>query len=260
MTFGFRKTQVECRGKVSLCISVFMSTSESVVIARSSQLAADTRGCSGLRSYIAGSRARCSFKRHSQSPIHKHHLKQDRQLCKLQNWKCAGRRLAEIGGRLPTATQLHQSFIKILTKHLASSKKVNFVFQQKSSTIPMMNRSPQLGNWQHYWLSGSLVNRNPADVDPRKTQEGRAKLMRTNADRIAGFATVVIKVIDQKRPYIDLRPTSCVMECPSKGLQSCGVLTSSAAPAATPTAVYAAPCNKRDNANFVAACYRPWPT
>ena len=41
----------------------------------------------------------------------------------LQNWKCAGRRL-------------------ILTKHLASNKKVNFVFQQKSSTIPMMNPSP----------------------------------------------------------------------------------------------------------------------
>ena len=60
----------------------------------------------------------------------------------LQNWKCAGRRLVEIGGRLPTATQLHQSFIKILTKHLASNKKVNFVLQQKSSTIPMMNPSP----------------------------------------------------------------------------------------------------------------------
>ena len=60
----------------------------------------------------------------------------------LQNWKCAGRRLVEIGGRLPTATQLHQSFIKILTKHLAANKKVNFVFQQKSSTIPMMNPSP----------------------------------------------------------------------------------------------------------------------
>ena len=59
----------------------------------------------------------------------------------LQNWKCAGRRLVEIGGRLPTATQLHQSFIKILSKHLAANKKVNFVFQQQSSTIPMMNPS-----------------------------------------------------------------------------------------------------------------------
>ena len=60
----------------------------------------------------------------------------------LQNWKCAGRRLVEIGGRLPTATQLHQSFIKILTRHLAASKKVSFAFQQKSSTMPMMNPSP----------------------------------------------------------------------------------------------------------------------
>ena len=60
----------------------------------------------------------------------------------LQNWKCAGRRLVEIGGGLPTATQLHQSFIKMLSKHLAANKKVNFVFQQQSSTIPMMNPSP----------------------------------------------------------------------------------------------------------------------
>ena len=60
----------------------------------------------------------------------------------LQNWKCAGRRLVEIGGRLPTATQLHQSFIKILSKHLASNKRLNFMFQQQSSTIPMMNPSP----------------------------------------------------------------------------------------------------------------------
>ena len=41
----------------------------------------------------------------------------------LQNCKCAGRRLVEIGGRLPTATQLHQSFVKILSKHLAANKK-----------------------------------------------------------------------------------------------------------------------------------------
>ena len=55
----------------------------------------------------------------------------------LQNWQCAGRRLVEIAGRLPRATQLHQFFIKILAKHLASNKMVNFVFQQKSSIIPM---------------------------------------------------------------------------------------------------------------------------
>ena len=60
----------------------------------------------------------------------------------LQNWKCAGRRLVEIGGRLPTATQLHQAFVKILSKHLAGNKKVNFVFQQQSSNLPLMNPSP----------------------------------------------------------------------------------------------------------------------
>ena len=48
----------------------------------------------------------------------------------------------EIGGRLPTATQLQQSFIKILSKQLAANKKVNFTFQQQSSTIPVMNPSP----------------------------------------------------------------------------------------------------------------------
>ena len=41
----------------------------------------------------------------------------------LQNWQRAGTRLVEIGGRLPTATQLHQSFTKILSKHLAANKK-----------------------------------------------------------------------------------------------------------------------------------------
>ena len=60
----------------------------------------------------------------------------------LQNWKCAGRRLVQIGGRLPTANQLHQSFVKILSKHLAANKKVSFAFQQKSSTTPIMNPSP----------------------------------------------------------------------------------------------------------------------
>ena len=47
----------------------------------------------------------------------------------LQNWKRAGRRLVQVGGRLPTANQLHQSFVKILSKHLAANKKVSFAFQ-----------------------------------------------------------------------------------------------------------------------------------
>ena len=33
-------------------------------------------------------------------------------------------------------------FVKILSKHLAANKKVSFAFQQKSSTMPMMNPSP----------------------------------------------------------------------------------------------------------------------
>ena len=60
----------------------------------------------------------------------------------LKNWKCAGRRLVQIGGRLPTANQLRQSFVKILSKHLTANKKVSFAFQQKSSTMPIMNPSP----------------------------------------------------------------------------------------------------------------------
>ena len=60
----------------------------------------------------------------------------------LQNWKCSGRRLVQIGGRLPTANQLHQSFVKILSKHLAVNKKVSFAFQQMSSAMPIMNPSP----------------------------------------------------------------------------------------------------------------------
>ena len=43
---------------------------------------------------------------------------------------------------MPTATQLHHSFVKILSKHLAANKKVSFAFHQKSSTLPMMNPSP----------------------------------------------------------------------------------------------------------------------
>ena len=41
----------------------------------------------------------------------------------LQNWKCAGRKLVQIGGRLPTANHLHQSFVKFLSKHLVANNK-----------------------------------------------------------------------------------------------------------------------------------------
>ena len=35
--------------------------------------------------------------------------------------------------------KLHQSFIQILSKHLAANQKVSFASQQKSSTTPLMN-------------------------------------------------------------------------------------------------------------------------
>ena len=60
----------------------------------------------------------------------------------LQNWMCAGRRLVRKGGLLPTTNQLHLSFIKILSKHLAANQKISFAFQQKSSTMPLMNPPP----------------------------------------------------------------------------------------------------------------------
>ena len=50
--------------------------------------------------------------------------------------------MVQIGGRLPTANQLHQSFVKILRKHLATNKKVSFAFQQTFSSMPLMNPSP----------------------------------------------------------------------------------------------------------------------
>ena len=37
---------------------------------------------------------------------------------------------------------MHQSFTKILSKHLAANKRLNFMFQQQSRNIPMMNPSP----------------------------------------------------------------------------------------------------------------------
>ena len=56
--------------------------------------------------------------------------------------KWPGRRLVQIGGRLPTASQLHQSFVKILSEHLAANKKVSFASQQRSSAVPIMIPSP----------------------------------------------------------------------------------------------------------------------
>ena len=59
----------------------------------------------------------------------------------LQNWKCAGRRLVEIGGRLPTATQLHQSFIKILTKHWLRIRRVSAKVEHHTRDESKSNRN-----------------------------------------------------------------------------------------------------------------------
>ena len=104
----------------------------------------------------------------------------------LQNWKCAGRRLVEIGGRLPTATQLHQAFIKILSKHLAANKKVNFVFQQQSSNIPMMNPSPteivelfsfvEVTSIQYATVAGHLPGVAASSVKPKPKRANKVEV------------------------------------------------------------------------------------
>ena len=104
----------------------------------------------------------------------------------LQNWKCAGRRLVEIGGRLPTATQLHQAFIRILSKHLAANKKVNFVFQQQSSHIPMMNPSPteivelfsfvEVTLIQYATIAGHFPSANASSVKAKPKKVNKAEI------------------------------------------------------------------------------------
>ena len=104
----------------------------------------------------------------------------------LQNWKCAKRRLVEIGGRLPTATQLHQAFIRILSKHLAANKKVNFVFQQQSSHIPMMNPSPteivelfsfdEVTLIQYATIAGDFPSANASSVKAKPKRVNKAEI------------------------------------------------------------------------------------
>ena len=94
--------------------------------------------------------------------------------------------MVEIGGRLPTATQLHQAFIKILSKHLAANKKVHFVFQQQSSTIPMMNPSPteivelfsfvEAALIQYATIAGHFPNANASSVKARPKRSTKVDL------------------------------------------------------------------------------------
>ena len=103
----------------------------------------------------------------------------------LQKWKCAGRRLVEIGGRLPTATQL-QSFVKILSKHLAATKKVSFVFEQKSSTMPKMNPNPseivelfsfvEVTQIQYATVAGHFPGVTASSIKPKPKKTNKAEV------------------------------------------------------------------------------------
>ena len=141
----------------------------------------------------------------------------------LQNWKCAGRRLVEIGGRLLTATQLHQAFIKILSKHLAGNKKVNFVFQQQSSTIPMMNPSPteivELFSFveatliQYATVAGHFPSATAASV---KAKPKKVNKIEVPAEEIKGEAQANATVPTTPRPKPKAQPKNGTQPTPPK--------------------------------------------
>ena len=141
----------------------------------------------------------------------------------LQNWKCAGRRLVEIGGRLPTATQLHQAFIKILSKHLAGNKKVNFVFQQQSSTIPMMNPSPteivELFSFveatliQYATIAGHFPSANASSV---KAKPKKANKVEIPAEELKGETQANATVPTTPRPKPKAQPKNSAQPTPPK--------------------------------------------
>ena len=139
----------------------------------------------------------------------------------LQNWKCARRRLVEIGGRLPTATQLHQAFIKILSKHLAANKKVNFTFQQQSSTIPMMNPSPteivELFSFveatliQYATIAGHFPSANASSV---KAKPKRANKVESPTEDSKGEPQANATVPTTPRPKPKAQPKSSAQPVP----------------------------------------------
>ena len=52
-------------------------------------------------------------------------------------------------------------------------------------------------------MAETTQNRNPAEVDPRETEERRPKQTRTNSDRLAGLAHINVKANDQSAPFIE---------------------------------------------------------
>ena len=131
------------------------------------------------------------------------------------------KKVVEIGGRLPTATQLHQAFIKILSKHLAANKKVNFVFQQQSSTIPMMNPSPteivELFSFveatliQYATIAGHFPSANASSV---KARPKRSTKVDSQAEESRGEPQANATVPTTPRPKPKAQPKSNAQPVP----------------------------------------------
>ena len=142
----------------------------------------------------------------------------------LQNWKCAGRRLVEIGGRLPTATQLHQSLIKILSKHLAANKKLNFMFQQQSSTIPMMNPSPteivelfvfvEVTLIQYATIAGHFPGVNASSVKPKPKKANKVEI--TSDELSKGETQISATAPTTPRPKPKAQPKASPQSTPAR--------------------------------------------
>ena len=129
----------------------------------------------------------------------------------------------EIGGRLPTATQLHQAFIKILSKHLAANKKVNFVFQQQSSTIPMMSPSPteivelfssvEVTLIQYATVAGHFPSVNASSVRSKTKKVNKAEV---TTEESRGETQVNATMPTTPRPKPKAQPKSGVQHTPPK--------------------------------------------
>ena len=91
--------------------------------------------------------------------------------------------------RLPTANQLHQSFVKILSKHLAANKKVSFAFQRKSSIMPMMSPTEivelftfvEVTLVQYATVAGHLPEVAAAAVKAKPTRASQAEVVVKNS-------------------------------------------------------------------------------
>ena len=142
----------------------------------------------------------------------------------LQNWKCDGRRLVEIGGRLPTATQLHQSFIKILSKHLAVEQEIEFhVSSNSRATIPMMSPSPteivelvvfvEVTLIQYATVAGHFPGVNASSVKPKPKKANKVEI---TSDEPKGEIEVSATTPTTPRPKPKAQPKASPQATPTK--------------------------------------------